>query len=386
MAIYVPREDSFLLQIEVMDYARGKVLDVGTGSGIQALAAAACDGTIKVTAVDIDKEAIERCKRDFKNSKTRFIVSDLFSNVKGRFDTIIFNPPYLPDDRHKNDISVIGGRKGHETIERFLNQANSYLNENGIILLLFSSLTGREKIDGLIEDNAFVFEKLQEKGAGLMERLYVYLIRKSSLLKSLNRLGVESVRKFAKGRRGVVYAGQYKGRKVAVKAQRPDVAVKSLQNEISCLKKLQKHKIGPKLVYAGSDFFVYDFIEGIFIEDFVEKEKTRKNIIEVLRNVIVQCRKLDKLMMNKEEMHHPHRHVIITKNGRPVLVDFERCRTTNDPKNVSQFCQYLMTGRMRILLMEKGIAFDKKEMIGLAKEYKKDFGDKSFKKIAELVS
>ena len=58
--IYEPREDSLLLQKQVRQYVKkgDAVLDVGTGSGIQA--ATVLEITDKVTAVDINKEAVKR--------------------------------------------------------------------------------------------------------------------------------------------------------------------------------------------------------------------------------------------------------------------------------------------------------------------------------------
>ena len=94
--IYIPQEDSFLLAKFVREYAKGKVLDVGCGSGI--LIEAALEKTKDVIGVDIDKESLEYCK----SKKLNVIYSDLFSNVKGKFDLIIFNPPYLPEDEIKD--------------------------------------------------------------------------------------------------------------------------------------------------------------------------------------------------------------------------------------------------------------------------------------------
>jgi len=385
MSIYLPREDSFLLQRYVKQYARGKVLDMGTGSGIQAITAASNKG-VSVLAADFNEKAVDYCKKNIKSKKIIFRYSDLFSDIHEKFDTIVFNPPYLPEDEFKKDISVIGGRRGYETVERFLDSANNHLNTNGIILLLFSSLTKKEKVDEIIERNGLAFVLLDEKGAGLYEKLYVYLIKKSDLLKKLEKLKIVDVKKFTKGHRGIIYTGRFKGKKVAVKIQRPDVSVKTIKNEINCLKRLNKHKIGPKVIYSANYFFVYQFIEGSFIEDFIEKTKDKKIIKKVLKNVMLQCRTLDKLGLNKEEMHHPYKHVIVTKKQKAFLVDFERCRKTKDPKNVTQFCQYLISGKMNFLLKEKGIRIDREKVISLAKKYKKDFSEKSFREILRIIS
>ena len=87
---------------------------------------------------------------------------------------------------------------------------------------------------------------------------------------------------------------------------------------------------------------------------------------------------LDKLMVDKEEMHHPFKHVIITK-GKPLLVDFERCHKTLKPKNVTQFCQCINS--MSKLLINKKIKVDKEKIIKLAKQYKKNQNKENLNKI-----
>ena len=137
--IYEPREDSFLLQQYVKKYVRGKVLDMGTGSGIQALTAK--EQTSDVLAVDINPEAVAYVKRQSINT----IISDLFANVKGTFDVIIFNPPYLPETEEEDSESrqiTTGGTYGHEVLERFLKEAKNFLAKEGQILIVVSSLTG----------------------------------------------------------------------------------------------------------------------------------------------------------------------------------------------------------------------------------------------------
>ena len=138
MSFYEPREDSELLGRYVKRYARGRVLDMGTGSGIQAVEAAKKKKVDSVLAVDIDEEVIRKLKKEIKNKKIRFKTSDLFSKVRGKFETIIFNPPYLPEEKGVKDKALFGGKKGHEILERFLEKVNNYLTFEGVVLIVFS--------------------------------------------------------------------------------------------------------------------------------------------------------------------------------------------------------------------------------------------------------
>lgn len=381
--IYEPREDSFLLQEQVKRHARGTVLDVGTGSGIQAETAAKSKRVKRVVAVDVQKNVIEHCKKKIKNKKIKFLVSDLFSNVRGRFDTIIFNPPYLPEDVRVKDVTLTGGKKGYETIERFFSGANEFLNENGRILIVFSSLTKKVRVDEIIKNYGFEFSELKQKQI-FFEVLYVYLVWKNDSLKILNKRKIKHTKKLAKGHRGVIYVGTLNGKMVAVKFQRKDIAAKgTVDNEARVLNLLNKHRIGPKLLFSGKDYFGYGFIDGDFLGKFIEAASGSK-IKKVLLDVFNQCRLLDELKINKEEMHHPYKNIIVTKKLVPVLIDFERAKPTRTPKNVTQFCQYVMS--LSKLLNKKGFRIDRNKLIELAKEYRKESSDERFEKIVETIS
>ena len=82
--MYEPQEDSFLIEKWVKELAKGKVLEIGCGSGV--LMEAALTKTKEVLGVDIDKESLDYCKKKKLNVKE----SDLFSKVSGKFDFIIF--------------------------------------------------------------------------------------------------------------------------------------------------------------------------------------------------------------------------------------------------------------------------------------------------------
>jgi release factor glutamine methyltransferase len=172
--MYEPREDSLLLLKNLKKYCKNYkkdifVLEIGTGSGILAMEAAK---HAKVIATDIDKKLIEKLKKENenKNKNLEFIHSDLFSNINERFDLIIFNPPYLPSRETKHQ-DIDGGKHGTEIIGKFLSQARKFLNEQGRILLLCSSLN--KNIEQLFEKYGYCFKKIDEEKF-FFEKLLVY--------------------------------------------------------------------------------------------------------------------------------------------------------------------------------------------------------------------
>lgn len=384
--IYEPREDSHLLAKWVIKLAFGNVLDMGSGSGVQAEAAKKSPKVRHILVADINPETIALLTA----KGFRAVQSDLFSKISGTFDTIIFNPPYLPEDAGYKDIALDGGKKGHEVLDRFLACVKAHLKPNGIVLIVFSSLTGKEKVDERIAHHGLEYELL-ETGHISFEDLYVYTIRKTQFTQLLEAKGITAIERFAKGHRGVIFTGvlgKKSKKKIAVKTQRQDIgAHDTVNNEVKRLKLLNKHGIGPKLLFSGTNYFVYEFVPGKFIEDFVSSA-SKKDILSILKDIFSQMRVMDMLGLSKEEMHHPVKHVIVTTNGKTtkaVLLDFERCKPTEKPHNVTQFCQYLRSTRFHGLLRRRGIVIESNKLLELAKTYKAARPESVFKKMLQLL-
>lgn len=176
--IYEPSEDSFLLSEQVKKYSKNKkVLDIGTGSGLQAETAIEA-GAKSVLAADIDEESIKFTKQK-KLKKLKVIKSSLFQKVKGKFDLIIFNPPYLPLDKREDKESrkaTTGGKNGDEIILKFLNDLLNHLNKGGVSLLLVSSLTPKNRILPLLK-KLNLKNKIISSQSLFMETLEVWEIK-----------------------------------------------------------------------------------------------------------------------------------------------------------------------------------------------------------------
>ncbi len=371
--VYEPQEDSFLLKESVKRHAKGVVLDMGTGSGLQAREASHSKRTTKVFAVDIDKAAIKAARgySDHKrHKKITWLLGDLFSQFRSKkylhyFDTIIFNPPYLPQDHKVRDIALEGGRRGHEVIERFLGQVNNYLKPDGIVLLVFSSLT--PEVHNLLRKNMLVGKELGRTHM-FFEDIFVYLIRRSPILNQLEKKGVCDIKFFATGNRGLVFTGKYKNKKVAIKIKHPEsAAVDTITREAGMLKEVNRHGIGPKYSFHSPYFLVYEFVEGEYLKDLVNS----KNIRSICKKVFEQCFQLDLLHINKAEMTRPYKHVIV-KGKKVTFIDFERARKTEEAHNVTQFCEFVKNN------VDKK---NKNKWIQLARDYSRNRSRQQFNKM-----
>lgn len=174
--IYEPAEDSRLLADSLFLYLKDKsFLDMGSGSGIQSRNALKA-GAKNTLAVDINFESV----RFLKKINIPVIHSDLFSNVKGKFDVIAFNPPYLPEnileDKESSQITS-GGKRGDEIILKFLKSAQKHLSKNGLIFLVLSSLTPKKRILSLLKKIKFSHKIISSESL-FMETLYVWKINR----------------------------------------------------------------------------------------------------------------------------------------------------------------------------------------------------------------
>jgi release factor glutamine methyltransferase len=170
--VYSPGDDSYLLLEAVEVSPNSKLLDIGTGSGIIALHAAKLGA--RVTATDINPSAVQCARANaFRNDlKMEVVESDLFDEVKGFFDVITFNPPYLPSDGEPSswvERSWSGGSDGSEIVMRFLDKAWFHLGPKGRIYVVLSSLgslrsvlrSARERYEGeMLTEKHMFFESI----------------------------------------------------------------------------------------------------------------------------------------------------------------------------------------------------------------------------------
>jgi release factor glutamine methyltransferase len=136
-----------------------RVLDLGTGSGVNAILAAS--KAADTVATDVNPHAVA-CARDNArlNGVTLDVVeSDVFEHVQGRFDLIIFDPPYRwfsPRDIRERGTAD----EDYEALTSFFREVHEYLADDGRILLSFGTSGDIEYVRELIAEAGLQAEEL----------------------------------------------------------------------------------------------------------------------------------------------------------------------------------------------------------------------------------
>lgn len=153
--VYSPEADTTLLLTAARADARpgDRVLEVGTGSG---LIAAEIARITRIVATDINPHAVLCASK----AGIDVVRTDLFMGIRGSFDLVLFNPPYLPTQTEERmddwlEYALDGGESGRAVIERFARNIGNVLAPDGRILLLISSLTGLNDVQELFADRGY---------------------------------------------------------------------------------------------------------------------------------------------------------------------------------------------------------------------------------------
>lgn len=156
--VYDPAEDTMLLANNLNARENENVLEIGVGSGYISLIAA--QKAESVVGIDINPHAVRLAKTNSELNgieNVEFIVGDLFAPISSRFNLVLMNPPYLPENKNHHgyiDYSWNGGSNGRSLTDRLVNEVEEYLEDDGRILIVQSSLSRYDK----------TIRKLGEKG------------------------------------------------------------------------------------------------------------------------------------------------------------------------------------------------------------------------------
>lgn len=150
--VLIPRnetEELVEIVLKKIDNPKGKrILDVGTGSGAIGISIAKAMPDADILAIDIQEKALSIAKKnaDRNNIKNiKFLQSNWFLNVSGKFDVIVSNPPYLtqeevdsaePEVKYFDPITaLVAGDDGLGDIFKIIEQSKNHMTDSGFLAI-----------------------------------------------------------------------------------------------------------------------------------------------------------------------------------------------------------------------------------------------------------
>lgn len=166
----IPRPDTECLLESALDRIPlnhpGRIADLGSGSGAIAIAIASERPRCRIVATDINESTLAIARENAERlqlNQIDFIQSNWFTNMEGRFDMIVSNPPYISENdphllsvdiKHEPASALIAGPDGLDAIRVICQQAKKFMNLQGW-LLLEHGYDQAVSVHKLLQENGF---------------------------------------------------------------------------------------------------------------------------------------------------------------------------------------------------------------------------------------
>ncbi|HRO75500.1 MAG TPA: methyltransferase [Crocinitomicaceae bacterium] len=149
--------DAMLLGAFATVYDTNSVLDIGAGTGVLSLMLAQKAKNLKISAVELNADALSDLKINFDNAPFEHsfsILEDDFSTIlfNQTFDVIISNPPYFKNSFHYNhsDNRSVARNEENLTFDTLIGKSAKLLNENGLFWFVVPT-TAETEIENLAQ-------------------------------------------------------------------------------------------------------------------------------------------------------------------------------------------------------------------------------------------
>ena len=189
-----------------------------------------------------------------------------------------------------------------------------------------------------------------------------------------------------KGYVGIVIIAYTNREPLALKIRRIDSGRENFFHEAEMLQKANTINVGPKFVAVTKNFLLSQFINGDFLEKWLENNKDAEVFRRIIRDILEQCWRLDMAGLDHGELSKAPRHLLMNKKGEPFIVDFETASVQRKVANVTSVCQHLFVGNntMPRLIWETLGEKSRGHIIDTLQNYKKEKNRKNFEALLHV--
>ena len=189
-----------------------------------------------------------------------------------------------------------------------------------------------------------------------------------------------------KGFVGIVVIAHLKRQKVALKIRRVDADRADLLHEAQMLSKANSANVAPKLVAASKNFLLMQLIDGDLLPAWLNRNKDKTHVQAVLGELLAQCYRLDEVFLDHGELSKAPKHVIVDRQLKPWIVDFETASDARKTANLTAICHFLFTsfGETARTVIETLGERNREEIVAALHNYKKNRSRVNFEKVLQV--
>ena len=201
------------------------------------------------------------------------------------------------------------------------------------------------------------------------------------------RIGKLSV--LGKGVVGLVFEAVADDGRVAIKIRRVDSRRKSMTREAEMMKAANRADIGAEFLGASQDVLEMKFVEGLTLPAWISRltgRGSRARARSVFRALLEQCARLDAYGLDHGELSRAHKNILVSKDDRPWILDFESASLMRRVNNFTSITQYLfLSGRFARRVVRLLGPIERDELVSYLRIYKSGRTNEALEAVQRLL-
>jgi putative serine/threonine protein kinase len=203
---------------------------------------------------------------------------------------------------------------------------------------------------------------------------------------SFGKVQLHKICIIGKGSVGLVTLVKYGKKNMVVKIRRTDANRADMYDEVAYQSLANSIGIGPFVLNFSQNFILMEFVKGSNIVDWYKsKRTTHDRILKCAFSIIQQCFLLDRLKLDHGQLNRLDSHIIVSRDGRPTILDFETSSTRRRATNVTSVSQSIFLHGPVYRRVEGSVRNDRKHIMKSIKDYKSDMTPEKLEKILSLL-
>jgi putative serine/threonine protein kinase len=188
-----------------------------------------------------------------------------------------------------------------------------------------------------------------------------------------------------KGSVGLVTLVKSRNKLLALKIRRIDANRVNMYDEVLYHSLANSIGIGPFLVNFSENFILMEYVKGLNIGSWYNSETSDKKLLHCTNEILRQSFLLDCLNLDHGQLSRLDRHIIVSPEGHPTILDFETSSTKRRCSNVTSVSQSIFLHGPIHAKLADAVNKGRTEIIKSIKEYKKQMNHETFQCILDLL-